>query len=168
MKKKTNSLAVKILVAVLVGVAGFYGGMQYQKGQGIAGDAQFANQAGPGGQRMMRFQGGQNGQGNQTFRNGANRPVSGEIISQDASSITVKMQDGSTKNIILSDKTTINKSEAAAKSDLKNGEQVTVFGTTNADGSVTAQMVSMGQMMFFRGGPGSGFGSQKPSGQPEK
>ena len=57
-----------------------------------------------------------------------------------------------------------NKSETATKTDLKTGEKVTVFGSSNADGSVTAQMVSLGTTMLFRGGPGAG--NPNPSGQP--
>jgi hypothetical protein len=79
-------------------------------------------------------------------------PVSGEIISQDDTSITVKLQDGSSKIVILSGNTNINKSSEGSKSDLKTGERVTAFGTTNSDGSITAQNVSIGGNMMFRGG----------------
>lgn len=56
------------------------------------------------------------------------------------------MQDGSTKIIILSDQTVINKSSEGSKSDLKTGERVTTFGTENSDGSITAQNISIGGM----------------------
>jgi hypothetical protein len=149
MKKKTNSLAITILVAVLVGAAAFYGGMQYEKTKASsASNAQFAGAGAQRGQGFIRGAGG--------GRNGMNRPVTGEIVSQDASSITVKMQDGSTKIVNLTDKTTINKSESAAKTDLKTGEQVTAFGAANSDGSVTAQMVSLGTNMMFRTGAQGG------------
>jgi hypothetical protein len=144
MKKKTNSLAITILVAVLVGAGGFYGGMQYEKSKvGSASNAQFAG-AGGRGQGAGRL--------GQAGRNSFGRPVTGEIISQDASSITVKLQDGSTKIVNLTDKTTINKSSTASKTDLTSGQQVTAFGAANSDGSINAQMVSLGSSMFFRGG----------------
>jgi hypothetical protein len=157
LKKKTNSLAITILVAVLVGAAAFYGGMQFEKGKIGSVQAQLANGAGGGGQHgFSRFGGAGGG------RNGGNRPVSGTIVSQDSNSITVKMQDGSTKIVNLTKTTMINKSSTATVSDLKSGEQVSVFGQANSDGSVNAMMVSLGGNMFFRGGPGG----VRPSGQP--
>ncbi len=121
-----------IIIVVLVGAGTFFGGMQYQKSKQPAGLA------------------GRNGQGG--FGRGnvqGQRPVSGDIISQDSNSVTVKLQDGSSKIIILSGTTTINKATAGSVSDLKIGERVTAFGTANSDGSVTAQNLSVGTM--FRG-----------------
>lgn len=126
-----NSIVITIIVALIVGAVAFYGGMQFQLRHrpNLAG-GQFR---------------GANGQQFQTRGNtqGA-KPINGEIISQDDKSITVKMQDGSTKIVILSDKTAINKSSEVSKSDLKTGESVTVFGTENSDGSITAQNISIG------------------------
>ncbi len=140
-----NPMIMTIIVALVVGGVAFFGGMQYQKTQAsspMQGQFRGPNGSGPQG----GFQG----------RAGAGQgmtPVSGEIISQDDTSITVKMQDGSSKIVILSDDTNINKSSEGAKSDLKTGETVTAFGTTNSDGSITAQNVSIGGNMMFRGGP---------------
>lgn len=121
---------ITIILIIIVGVGGFYGGMQYQKSQrGNFASGQFTNRNG--------------GQGGFGGRGGNNRPVIGEIISQDDNSITVKMQDGSSRIVILSDKTTINKATVAVKSDLKVGEKVVVFGAINTDGSVTAQNVQL-------------------------
>ena len=142
-------MAAMILVGVIIAVASFYGGMQYQMSQrGNSAGAQFA------GRNSGSFGNRQAGQGR-----GFNRPVSGEIISQDDTSVTVKMQDGSTKIVIVSDKTTINKASTGTKSDLKTGEKVTVFGTENSDGSLTAQNVSIGGNMFRM---------MRPSGEPTK
>ena len=156
MKKSTNSLAITILVAVLVGAVAFYGGMQFEKTKTGGTQAQLANGAGGGQRGFGRFGGGAGA------RNGA-RPVTGTIVSQDANSITVKMQDGSTKIVNLTSSTTINKSSTAAISDLKTGEQVTAFGQANSDGSVNAQMVSLGGAMFFRGGGPGGAGRPTPA-----
>lgn len=140
-------MIMTIIVALVVGGAAFFGGMQYQKTQAsgpMQGQFRGANGGGP--------QGGMQGRG------GAGQgmmPVSGEIISQDDTSITVKLQDGSSKIVILSDDTSINKSTEGSKTDLETGERVTAIGTTNSDGSVTAQSVSIGGNMMFRGGPGS-------------
>lgn len=153
MKGKNNSLVLIIVVAIIVGGAGFFGGMQYQKSQRPAmGDRQFM-MGGPNGQ-------GQPMQGRPNMQGMA--PVSGEVISSDDESVTVKMQDGSSKILILSSDTAINKSTEGTKTDLKTGERITAFGTENSDGSVTAQNISIGGNMMMRGGPPGGSGQQPP------
>lgn len=143
----TKYSVITFLAALIVGGAAFYGGMQYQKSKmgGIA----TMSVSGDG--RMRTFQMGQTGpgggQGRGTMMQGM-RPVSGEIISLDDTSATVKMPDGSSKIVIISDKTTVSKTSEATKTDLKTGETITAFGTTNADGSITAQNISVGNMMF--------------------
>ena len=67
----------------------------------------------------------------------------GEVLNVDDKSLTVKMPDGSSKIVILSDTTVISKSDTTAKSDVKVGDKVGVFGTDNSDGSVTAQSVQL-------------------------
>jgi len=57
--------------------------------------------------------------------------------------ITVKLPDGSSKIILLSEKTSINKASEGSVADLVVGEKVAVFGTTNTDGSVTAQNIQI-------------------------
>ena len=138
-----------VIIVVIVAAAGFYGGMQYEKSK----TASFASNAVGGAGGRFGGQGGFGGAGR--GGNGANRPVSGQIVSQDANSITVKMTDGSSKIINYSGQTKINKASSGAASDLKSGTQVSVFGTTNSDGSVTAQIISIGNgNMMFRGGGG--------------
>lgn len=142
-----NPMIITLIVALVVGAAAFFGGMQYQKAK-VPGSmqGQFRGQNGGGPQGGFQVRSG-NGQ--------RMMPVNGEIISQDETSITVKMQDGSSKIVILSDDTKINKSSEGSKSDLKTGETVTAVGTTNSDGSITAQNVSIGGIVF----------QGKPSGQ---
>ncbi len=131
--KNVNILAIVLL---LVGLgAGFFGGMQYDR----------ATQ-----QKNQRLQFGQtNGAvDNQTRRagfgqNGNNRSVSGDIISSDNNGITVKLTDGSSKIVLVSGSTQINKTNPAAKSDLSVGQKVMVIGTVNSDGSVTAQNIQL-------------------------
>lgn len=119
---------------IVVGVGAFYGGMRYAQNQVLA-DRQ---------QRMQQFGGVGNG-----FRNGAqgNRTaggfVSGEILSKDDKSITIKMRDGGSKIIFYSSTTEIGKFVAGAASDLAIGKTVSVNGTANSDGSVTAQSVQV-------------------------
>jgi hypothetical protein len=127
-----NSLIITIIVAIVIGFLGFFGGMQYQKSQ-----------------RVTFPQGlGQRGMGNQrTFM--GNRPVSGEIAGLDDKTITVKSQDGSSKIIVYSASTKVNKTTEGAISDLKTGEQIMVIGTEGTDGTVTAQSISVGSLPGF-------------------
>ena len=98
--------------------------------------------------------GGQPFGGAQGRQNGNFRPVVGQIISSDSSSITIKMQDGSSKIVILSGSTNITESTSAAKESLKTGQNVMVIGQTNSDGSVTAQNIQLNPQM-------RGFGGQR-------
>jgi len=134
-----KNLPIIIVLLVIVGAGAFFGGMKYQQSK----QPSFSRQFGIG-------QGGRNGPGQmQTRRNGF-RPVSGDIINADDKSITVKLQDGSSKIIIISDNTAINKASQATKVDLKVGEKVAVFGTDNSDGSVTAQNIQLNPINQFR------------------
>lgn len=134
--KNNNILVFIVIVITLAG--GFFAGMTYQKGK----QPTFPGRAG---------NGNQGGRGQ--FTQGA-RPVAGEIIAADDKSVTVKLRDGSTKIMIISDKTTINKAVEGTKADLKVGEQVTGFGQDNSDGSVTAQNIQLRSGMPFPSGSG--------------
>lgn len=131
---KQNQIILAVVLAVVAGGAGFFGGMQYQKSK----IPTFGNGARTGQVRMG------------TNRNGF-RPVAGEILNADDNSITVKLIDGSSKIVLVNDKTTIGKTSEASKTDLKTGEKVSVFGTENNDGSVSAQNIQLnpdlGRMM---------------------
>lgn len=138
--KNLNFLAV-ILLFVGLGV-GFFAGMKYQSGKATT-------------QNSRQFT---NGRGQFGQRNGM-RPVAGEILSSDSNSITVKLADGSSKIVLLSDKTQINKAETASVSDLKSGERVAIFGTENSDGSITAQNIQLNPQ--FRNSAGSASASPR-------
>lgn len=129
--KNVKTLYV-IIAIVLVGVGAFFGGMQYQKSQRTSRNGQL------GGQGQFTNRAGQNG-----------RPVSGSIISSDSNSITVKLTDGSSKIILFSGTTVVNKQAAGSQADLKTGERVLVIGKENSDGSITADSISLNPM--FRG-----------------
>lgn len=122
------------LVALIVVSGGaFYGGMSYAKSQtptrGQFGNGQFiGNGQLPGG----GMRGGMNG----GF-------TAGEIISKDETSITIKMQDGSTKIVLVGSSAQVMKSTTGSVDDLAIGIQVTVTGSANSDGSVTAQSVQI-------------------------
>jgi plastocyanin len=145
---KQNIMVTLVVVALATGAAGFFAGMKYQQTKG--GVRQFGNAGfrGPNGAT------GPNGRG-------GFRPVSGTILKADDASITVKLPDGSSKIVLLSDKTQISKSGAATKADLTTGATVAVFGTENTDGSVTAQNVQLNPQQMMRGEGGTPNQSQK-------
>ncbi|HVZ12683.1 MAG TPA: DUF5666 domain-containing protein [Patescibacteria group bacterium] len=154
---KNNNIVTIIIVAVVVGALGFFGGMQYQKMQLTSGSGFATRQGGAG-----RFGGAGGAGGNGRFvGGGANRPVMGQIVSSDPTGITVKMSDGSTKIVVVSGSTSINKAATATKDDLKTGQTVAVFGTANSDGSVTAQNIQLNPQIRAFGRP-----SGTPSGAP--
>lgn len=65
----------------------------------------------------------------------------GEILSVGDGSLTVKLPDGGSKIIYVSDATDITKSVAGSVSELSVGNRVTVMGNANDDGSVTAASI---------------------------
>lgn len=139
---QTKYMIVFGAVAVVVGVGGFLVGRSTapaigsaritQYGMGMSGvqrngTGQFGNRTG-----MMRY-----------------RPVNGEIIESGSDSVTVKLVDGSSKIVLFSDRTEINKAQKAEVSDLNVGEKVMVVGQENSDGSITAQNIQLNPI--FRG-----------------
>ncbi|MES2006641.1 MAG: DUF5666 domain-containing protein [Patescibacteria group bacterium] len=115
-------------------------------GGGFGGGYVFANSQSP---KMPEF--GKSGNGQFMMRTGGaggtTRTVgnftAGEIISRDANGVTIKMQDGSTKIVLVGASTQVMKSTSGTADDLKVGENVTISGSTNSDGSVTAQSVQL-------------------------
>ena len=154
--KNPKHITLMVIVGIAVGLAGFYGGMQYQKSQPGERNGNFRyGQNAQGGQMMMVR--GENGgrTGGRGFGGGANI---GEIINVDTNSITIKLSDGSSKIINVTNKTTISKTDTASKADLKNGDTIAAFGTPNSDGSIDSQNIQLNPM-FRMGGPG---GQQGP------
>lgn len=136
---------VVFFITIGVGALAFYGGIQYQLN---------INTQQPTGRNFMGQQGvGRTGMMS-SRRMGNGQPVSGEIISIDADSLTVKMIDGSSRIVLLNNKTIYNKTASVEKNELKIGEKVGVFGTLNSDGSVSAQNVQLNPQ-FRMGGAGA-------------
>jgi|SRR5579885_3004045 len=143
-----NNKILVVIIVIIVAAGGFFAGMQYQKMQrqsfmGGKGGAVFQQRFGGAG-----F-GGQN----------ANiQAVRGQILNAGNGTMTIKMNDGSTKLVVLSGSTKITKAATASQSDLKTGQTVMVVGSSNSDGSVTAQSVQLN--------PVGGFMRMHPSGNP--
>jgi hypothetical protein len=134
-------------IIVLVGV--FYGGMVYGKSQistSATGVAAFAN-------RGMR--GGAGGLGSGGF-------TTGQIIAKDATSITVQLMTGGvvpgattqsgSKIVFVDSNTKVTKQATGTLSDLAIGTEVSVTGTPNTDGSVSATAVQIRPAVVARPG----------------
>lgn len=134
---KNQNTIVFILLIVLFTAAGFFAGTKYQQSKQSSVFRQQFNNRGPvnNGQPIR----GRNGLG-------AHQTI-GEIISQDDKSVTVKLPDGSSKIILLSETTSINKATEVSKMDLKVGDRIAVFGTENTDGSITAQNIQLNPVL---------------------
>ncbi|MBI4991677.1 MAG: hypothetical protein HZB99_00465 [Candidatus Harrisonbacteria bacterium] len=138
-------ILIIIAVAVVVGGGAFYGGMKYVESKSLRGQfsrVDFQNLSSE--ERQQRFQeiGGSGGsRGGRLGQSGGF--ASGEIISKDDKSITVKLRDGGSKIVFYSDVTEVGKFINGVLSDLKIGENVSINGTVNSDGSITAQSVQI-------------------------
>ncbi len=139
-----NKKIVLIIVGIIVLVGVFYAGMSYGKSSSSVASSV-------------------TGAGIFTGQFGANRGVgraagggliNGKIISKDADSITIQImninptsattatQSGS-KIVFLDTSTPITKTTFGTISDLITGKEVLVTGTTNTDGSVTANSIQI-------------------------
>ena len=130
------------IAAIIIAGASFFGGMKYQQSKSPTG---FANLT-PAERQQRVQQMGDNG--GAIFRNGNGRIggggiIAGEVLSIGNGSLTVKMQDDSTKIILLSGSTKISKTVDGVSSDVSTGKSVAVTGTANSDGSVTAQSIQI-------------------------
>ena len=123
------------MVLVLVVVAGlsFYGGLKYGESKGMASQAS-VNGSG----RAMSGAGGR-GMG---ARGGAGF-TGGQVLSIDATSMTLQARDGSSRIIFFTSATPIMKEVGGKVSDVVVGSNVNVTGTPNTDGSITAQSIQL-------------------------
>ena len=126
MSKKYLVTAIVVLLVVCGG--SFYGGMIYGKSKNTRPSFAGGN-----------FQGAKNRSG----INGSSLTF-GDIISKDNNSITLKLSDNAGSKIVFySDATQISKFDAGTASDLVKDVSVSITGTPNSDGSVTAQSIQI-------------------------
>ncbi|MDP3988080.1 MAG: hypothetical protein Q8P80_02955 [Candidatus Levybacteria bacterium] len=147
-----KQIIIAIAIAAIVGTSSFYGGMKYAQSkasQGRVSQADFQNlQNLSPEERQQRIQelganaGGFRG-GSGSGQRGGSGFTAGEIIAKDDKSVTVKLQNGGSKIVFLSDSTEIMKFAAGALSDLEIGKNISINGTVNSDGSITAQLIQL-------------------------
>jgi hypothetical protein len=127
----TKQWVTLVVVAIVFAGGGFFGGMKYQQSKTPV------RAAGAAGQRGQAFgAGGRGAAAGSQFLNGV-------VLSKDAQSFTVKMQNGSSKIVFYSGSTSINKTVEGTADDIIVGNQIVVTGSTNSDGSLTAQNVQI-------------------------
>jgi hypothetical protein len=134
-----NNLMITAIVTIIVGGLSFWGGMQYQQAntQSTGRERQFGSLNGQ--ERPEGFPDG-TAPGSKT----GTAPVSGEILNLDNQTMTVQTAAGDSKIIIYSGSTNVNKTAEGSTADLKVGEKVMIIGTSDSDGTVTAQTISVG------------------------
>ena len=135
-----KNILTGIVVVAVAGVS-FWGGMTYAKSKTpTPGNFVGANAAGGMGGQFRNGQGGQAGGARGGMMGGA---VTGEVISKDDKSVTVKLRDGGSKIVFFSASTQVSKMASGVMEDVKVGEQITVTGTTNSDGSVIGTTIQL-------------------------
>ena len=108
--------------------------------------------------RTSGFAGAFNGSSTRAFaRGGAGGTgtalTAGQITAMDSSSITLQLANGNSEVVFYSTSTTVSEQTTVSPSTLTVGTNVMVGGTTNSDGSVTAQSIQVRPA-----GAGGGFG----------
>lgn len=130
----------KQIVLVSVGAV-VLAGISFWAGQMTAGASGSANRPQMGGQFGVM--------GTSTLKQGGRQGDSfggmavGEILSKDATGITIKLRDGGSRIVFVASSTQILKSTGGSADDLAVGSSVSVTGTSNTDGSVTAISVQI-------------------------
>lgn len=131
-----KTILTAIIVAALCGAGGYMLGSRSSANR-MPESGQFAQQGGS-------FQ---NRGANRTSFGGAEF---GTIVSTDANSITIELMAGTstgstsgTKLVLIGTNTQIQKMVEGSVSDLKQGESVTVMGSANSDGSVSATSIQI-------------------------
>jgi hypothetical protein len=132
-----NKYKIIIISVLLLGVS-FYGGKQYGQSVNTASLTNATSQ-------RSNFVRNTNGA---SARVGAMRGANGgfttgEVISKDDTSIVVKLKDGGSKIIFVSNSTSVAKTESGTLADVSVGKQVSVTGSSNSDGSVTAESIQI-------------------------
>jgi hypothetical protein len=136
-------------VAVVFLIIGYVIGAAYAGSHALPRGAQFgmAGQAGmgQGGGGFARggYAGGTAGRGGAMGTGGAAGAgaTTGTILSQDANSITIATQGGGSRIVLVSASTTVMTESTSSVASLQKGQTVTVLGTANSDGSVSARSI---------------------------
>lgn len=132
MKKYLVHIVWAVVVIVALG-----GGYYWGRASGASARGNFAAGAGAYGSSTRRggFAGGAGGAGGGF--------VSGQIMEMDSSSITLQLPSGSSEIVFYSSSTPVTEPTIVSVSKLSVGTNVMVGGTSNSDGSLTAQTIQV-------------------------
>lgn len=134
-----NTWIIAVVVAIVFGGGGFWGGMTYAQSQrsSFGGAGGFAGRAG--GAAAVR-----------TGAGAGSGATFGTILSVSPTSITIQLPTATTTSaasgtkIVLYDTSTqVQELQSVSVSNLAAGQTVTVMGTANSDGSITAQTIQV-------------------------
>lgn len=124
--KKTIIIAVA--VAVVFGAGGFFGGIKYQQSKAPVRGA---------------FGGGAGGAGAAGRRAGGMGFLNGQVLNSGNGTMTVKLMNGGSQVVVLAPSTQYRKAVDGTAADVTVGSNVTITGSTNPDGSLTAQSIQI-------------------------
>jgi hypothetical protein len=135
---QNKNIIISVVVCVAIAGISFWGGMTYARKNITAANASRQGNFSQGG---FNQNGGARGQG---MRGGAGGGlVAGQILSKDATSMTIKLRDGGSKIVLLSPASKVEKTISGTITDVVVGNQVAVTGTANPDGSVNATSIQI-------------------------
>ena len=134
-KFMAKKIILIIIALAVIGGGAFYGGMKY----GQSKNPRLSSE-----QRQQFLQGSIEG----NLPRGTGRGIganflTGEVIAKDEQSLTLKMQDGSSKIVFFSDSTEISKTAEGEINDIEVGKQIMISGDQNSDGSYTAKTIQL-------------------------
>lgn len=127
MSKNTTT----IIIGMVLIIAAFFGGMFYGQSK-----TPTVNQGARNGNFLANGGGMRNGRTGGGFSGG-------QIISKDTTGVTIKAQNGNSEIVLISNSTPVLKFVAGSLNDLSVGQDITVTGTPNSDGSITAQSIQI-------------------------
>ena len=144
MKDTKKIILIVVGVIVLVGGSSFYGGMKYGQSRVTSGFQNLQNLTPE--QRQQRMQQMSNTNGGARLRQGFGGQgfVNGQIIAKDDKSVTIQLlNNGGSKIVFYSGSTQVGEFTVGTSNDLEMGKAVSVNGTVNSDGSITAQGIQI-------------------------
>ncbi|NTV31463.1 hypothetical protein HGA91_05815 [candidate division WWE3 bacterium] len=139
---KNNTLIIGIIICLVLCGGSFYGGMIYGEHK-TSSNIPTRNGFGANSGQPRAFPSGGMQRGNGFPGGSGGGFINGTVTTTSDGTMTVKTADGSSKIVFTNDKTEVSSSVKAQIGDIKTDASVMVRGTTNSDGSITAQSIQL-------------------------
>ena len=133
-----KKIAMAVIALIVGGGLGFFGGMKYQQNKTAKMFSSRSGQFGGAGGLSAGRQGARGSVAGMGFLNG-------QVISKDEKSLTIRLMNGGSQIVLLSPSTQYRKAVDGTDADIAVDSQVTVTGSSNSDGSLTAQSIQIRQ-----------------------